>query len=156
MSLESLQEKILKQLINQEILLSRLYALFSMQFPQHKDLWEKLSKEEERHAKLIEKLFEATKTGLIFFNEDKIKSQSLTLFITRLEGIIEKAERGEFNLSEAFTCAVDYESSLIEKNAFLRFVPLRNKAKETLKILQSETIKHAERIKQVQKVSIPK
>ena len=156
MSLESLQEKILKQLINQEVLLSRLYALFSRQFPLYKDLWEKLSKEEERHAKLIEKLFEATKTGVICFSEGKIKTESLAVFITRLEGIIEKAERGELNLSEAFTYAVDYESSLIEKNVFLRFVPLRDKAKGTLKILQSETIKHVERIKHAQKVSIPK
>jgi len=153
MSLDPVQEKILKQLINQEDLLSRLYALFSMQFPQHKEFWGKLSKEEERHAKLIEKLFEATKTGLIFFNEGKTKTYTLTAFITRLEGILEKAERGEFNLSAAFTYAVDYESSLIEKDVFFRFDSLSDKAKGTLKILQAETIKHVERIKLAQKAS---
>ena len=46
MRLKPLQEKILKQLINQEVLLSRLYALFSKQFPQYNELWGKLSKEE--------------------------------------------------------------------------------------------------------------
>ena len=153
MSLEPYQEKIIKQLITQEVLLARLYAFFSRQFPPYKELWGKLSKEEERHAKLIQKLLEATKAGLIFFDEGKIKTYTLTAFITRLEGILEKAERGEFNSSSAFACAVDYESSLIEKNVFSHFDSLSDKAKGTLKILQSETIKHVERIKQAQKES---
>lgn len=156
MSLEPFQEKIIKQLINQEVLLSRLYALFSKQFPQYEELWEKLSKEEERHAKLIEKLFEATKTGVIFFNEGKTKTYTLAAFITRLEGIIEKAERGEFNLSSAFSHAVDYESSLIEKNVFSKFDSLSDKAKGSLKILQSETIKHIKRLISAKEAAISK
>ncbi|MFC1859010.1 ferritin family protein [Thermodesulfobacteriota bacterium] len=156
MSLKPFQEKILKQLIHQEVLLSRLYTLFSRQFPQQKEFWGKLSKEEERHAKLIEKLLEATKTGLIFFNEGKTKTYTLNAFITRLEGIIEKAESGEFDLSSAFAYAVDYESSLIEKNVFSYFDSLSDKAKGTLKILQSETVKHVERIRHAQKASLSK
>ena len=97
MSLEPFQEKILEQLIHQEYLLSKLYAIFSKQFPQYKEFWTKLSKEEDRHAKLIEKLSEAAKTGLIFFDEGKIKTYTLTAFLTRLEGVIEKAERGEIS-----------------------------------------------------------
>jgi len=65
MELEPYQEKILTQLIDQEVLLSKLYALYSNQFPQYKEFWENLSKEEARHAKLIERLSEATKTGLL-------------------------------------------------------------------------------------------
>jgi Rubrerythrin len=154
MSLKPFQEKILQQLINQEVLLSRLYSIFSKQFPQCKEFWEKLSKEEERHAKLIEKLFEATKTGSIFFDEGKIKTYTLTAFITRLESIIEKAERGEIKYHSAFTYAVDYESSLIEKNVFSHFDSLSNKLKGTLKILQTETINHVERIKNERKAVI--
>jgi len=156
MSLEPYQEEILKQLINQEALLSRLYTLFSRQFPQSEKLWKKLSKEEERHAKLIEKLYEATKTGLIFFNEGKTKTQALAVFIKRLEGIVEKAEKGKINFSEAFAYAIDYESSLIEKNVFLAFDSLSAKAKATLKMLQSETIKHVDRIKLAQESSLSK
>ncbi len=156
MSLEPFQEKILKQLIHQEVLLSRLYGLFSKQFSQHKEFWVKLSKEEARHAKLIEKLSEAAKTGLIFFDEGKIKTYTLSAFLTRLEDIIEKAERGEFNLSSAFAYAIDYESSLIEKNVFSHFDSLSDKAKGTLKILQSETIKHVKQIKNAQQASLSK
>ena len=154
MSLEPNEKKLLKQLIHQEVLLSKLYALFSRQFPKHKEFWVKLSKEESRHAKLLEKLFEATKTGAIFFDEEKIETYQLDTFLTRLEGIIDKAEREEFNLTSALACAVNYETSLIERNIFSYFDSLGDKAKGTLTILQSETMKHIEWIKRVQTVFI--
>jgi hypothetical protein len=151
MSLKPFQEKILQQFMHQERLLSRLYTLFSKQFSQHKAFWQKLSKEEERHAKLIEKLFAATKTGSVVFDEGKIKTYTLAAFITRLEGIVEKAERAEFTISSAFSYAVDYESSLIEKNVFSHFDSLSDKVKNTLKILQTETINHVDRIRNAKK-----
>jgi len=67
MGLKPYQEKIIQQMVTQEKLLSRLYTLFAQQFPNHAEFWGKLSKEEENHAKLIEKLREAEKKGLIFF-----------------------------------------------------------------------------------------
>jgi len=69
------------------------------------------------------------------FRKKSRHANTLTAFITRLEGLIEKAERGEFDLSSAFAYAVDYESSLIEKNVFSRFDSLSAKAKGTLKML---------------------
>lgn len=156
MSLKPFQEKILKKLINQEAMLSDLYAVFSEQFPQHKEFWGKLSKEEEGHAQLIEKLYEAAKAGKIYFDEGKIKTYTLDAFITRLEGILGKAKRGDFNYTSAFSYAVDYESSLIEKNVFTHFDSMSNKVKGTLNILQTETIKHVERIKNAGKAVIAK
>ena len=154
MSIKPFQEKIIQQLINQEALLSRLYSLFSKQFPQYKEFWEKLSKEEERHAKLVEKLFEATKSGSIVFDEGKIKTYTLAAYITRLESIVEKAERGELTPVLAFSHAVDYESSLIEKNVFTHFDSLSDKIKGTLMILKTETIDHVERIKNAKKTVV--
>ncbi len=151
MSLKPFQEKILEQLITQEKTLSKLYALFSEQFLQHKDFFTKMSMEEDRHAKLIEKLLEAAEKGIIFFDEGKIKTYTLTAFLSRLEELVEKAERGEFTPVTAFACAVDYESSLIEKKVFSHFDSLNEKSKGTLKILQSETLNHIERFRNAQK-----
>ena len=147
MSLKPFQEKILEQLIEQEDLLSKLYTIFSEQFPEHKEFWGKLSQEENRHAKLITRLYQASQKGTIVFDEGKIRTYTLTAFITRLKGIIEKAERGEFTDASAFSYAVDYESSLIEKNVFSHFDSLSTKIKGTLDILRSETINHVKRIK---------
>lgn len=151
MELKPHQEKIIKQLITQEKMLSNLYTIFSKQFPEYSKIWEKLSKEEQRHARLIQKLFDAAKRGKIFFDEGKMKTFTLEAFISRMEGILQKAENGEFTMETALVCAVDYENSLIEKNIFTHFDSLSDKVKGTLKILQSETIEHVGFIKEIQK-----
>ena len=150
MDLNPFQEKILKQLISQERMLSELYGYFAKQFPQYKKFWEKLSREEEQHARIVQKLFNAVKKEKVFFDEGKIKTYTLDVFITRLDGILQKAKNQEFTLSTAIACAVDYETSLIEKNIFSHFDSLNDKVRQTLKILQSETLKHIESIKRVQ------
>ncbi len=152
MSLKPFQENIILQLINQEKTLARLYALFSEQFPDYQEFWIKLSREEERHARLIQKLFDAAKRGKIFFDEGKMKTYTLDAFTARLKSIFEKAEKGEFTVVSAFVCAVDYETSLIEKNIFTHFDSLSDKVKTTLKILQSETLNHVERVREAQKL----
>jgi hypothetical protein len=151
MELKVHQEKIIKQLIMQEEMLSKLYGHFSVQFPEYSKFWDGLSKEEYRHARLIQKLLVAAKRGKIIFDEGKITTYTLNAFISRLEQILQKAENVEYNIKTALICAVDYENSLIEKNVFTHFDSLSDKVKGTLKILHSETIDHIESIKKVQK-----
>jgi len=150
-SLEPYQEKIIQQMVVQEKLLSRMYALFAQQFPEYAGFWGKLSKEEETHSKLIEKLWEAGKKGLVFFDEGRVTTYTLDLLIGRLEELVEKAEKRGFDLPAAFAHAVDYESALIEKNVFTHFDSLNEKVKGSLKRLQDETLKHVERIRHMQK-----
>ena len=151
MSLQAYEEKIIRQLIHQEKLLARLYATFSKQFSQYQEFWFKLSKEEQKHSKLVEKLLEAVKNEKVHFNEGKIKTYTLNAFITRLEDILIKAEAGEFSLTSALAIASDYESSLIEKNVFQHFDSLSDKIKSKLEILHSETQKHANQIRNAKK-----
>ena len=151
MRLNPNQEKIIQQLIAQERLLSKLYAVFANKFPTHANFWTQLSQEEENHARLIEKLRQAEQKGLIFFEESKINIHSLKLFIDNLEKLIKKVGESELTLRSACTYAVDYETALIEKNVFTHFVPANAKVKNTLNILQSETLKHVERMKDMHK-----
>ncbi len=155
MALNPFQETILEQMITQEKLLARLYAVFAEQFPPYHDFWRELSREEVSHAKILEKLLQAAKKGIVLFDEGKTTSNTLSIFIKGLEGIIQKAERGECTLSTAFAYSVDYETSLIEKNVFSRFHSLHDKTRAALNTLQSETMQHAERIKNQQKMLKP-
>jgi len=150
MELKAHQEKIIKQLITQEEMLSKLYGHFSQQFPEYSQFWNQLSKEEHRHARLIQKLFDAAKKGKIFFDEGKITTYTLNAFVSRLEQILQKAVKGEYDIKTALVCAMDYENSLIEKNIFTHFDSLSDKVKSILEILHSETIDHVESIRKVQ------
>lgn len=151
MNLNPNKEKIIQQLITQEKLLSKLYAIFADKFPTHADFWTKLSREEENHARLVEKLRQAEQKGLVFFEEGKINIYSLKTFIDNLEKLVQKLEESELTLRSAYAYAVDYETALIEQNVFTHFVPGNAKVKNALKILQSETLKHIERMKDMRK-----
>ena len=145
------QEKILQQFHRQENLLSELYSIFATQFPAYKDFWAKLSIEENKHAKLVEKLGQASRKGVVLFDEGSIKTFALDTFLKRLETIVERANKGEINIGAAFTFAADYETSLIEKNVFTRFGALTEKSKGVLLLLNAETLEHVERVKKMQK-----
>jgi len=123
MSSKPYQEKIIQQMVTQENLLSRLYALFAQQFPEYAEFWGKLSTEEETHSKLIEKLWEIEKKGLVFFDEGRVKTNTLNLIIGRLEEIVGKAEKCGFDLPAAFACALDYIGSHRKRGFYtFRFV----------------------------------
>jgi len=76
---------------------------------------------------------------------------ALDTFISRLEKLIEAAEKGEINARQAFTIASDYETSLIEKDVFKRFNAFTDKSKTVLLKLNSETQEHIERVNRMQK-----
>lgn len=151
MNVKPHQERILQQYQRQETLLSLLYSVFARQFPEYGEFWRRLSLEEDKHARLVEKLSRAAAKGVVLFDEGKIKSFALDTFIKRLETLIEKAEKGEIKALSAFSVAADFETSLIEKNVFSRFGALSEKSKKVLDSLNSETLEHIERVKKVQK-----
>jgi hypothetical protein len=151
MSLKPYQEKIIQQMIDQERLLSKIYALFADKFPQYNEFWMELSKEEERHAGLIEKLQEAEKKGLVFFDEGKTRSITLTAFITYLENQYQRALQKEYGITAAFSCAFDLEQALIEKDVFTRFDSITEKTRGTMNRLKTETNNHLEKIRQMRK-----
>lgn len=146
MELKAYQEKIIRQLIEQEKMLSELYAVFARQFPKNEKFFMYLSKEENRHAKLIEKLYEAAKDDKVIFDEGKMKTCTLDAFIKRLQVILTKAKNKEYDLAGALVCVADYETSLIEKNIFTHFESINEKVNSTLKRLHSETLNHVDRV----------
>jgi esterase/lipase superfamily enzyme len=92
----------------------RLQMVDTRSSSEYSQFWNQLSKEEHRHARLIQKIFDAAKKGKIFFDEGKITTYTLNAFVLRLEQILQKAVKGEYDIKTALVCAMDYENSLIE------------------------------------------
>lgn len=150
MVLKDSQQEILHKLIRQEQLLSELYGIFAEQFPQYSDFWKGLSDEEKRHTMLIQKLADAVGKGQVLFEEGRITITSLNTLILRLEAVLQKAQNGGYSLAAALICAIDYETSLIEKNIFSHFDSQNKKVNAALKTLQAETQDHVASIRKVQ------
>lgn len=148
MALKPYQEKIIQQMIDQERLLSELYSLFAKEFPEYSAFWTELSEEEKRHVKLVEKLGEAEKKGMVLFDEGKVKTYTLSTFIAYLEKQLQRARDKEFSIAAAFSCAHDLEQSLIEKEVFTRFDSIKEMNRSVLNKLREDTKNHAEKLRQ--------
>lgn len=151
MVLSPAQSQMFDQLVLQEEKISELYHIFSNQFPEHASFWKELSIAELRHANLLKKLKEATQKDQTIFDEGSITLITLNAYLDRLDEVVQKAKKGKFNLQTALSCAVDYESSLVEKRVFSFFDTPNEKFKEVLEALQSETEDHVEFIRNIQR-----
>lgn len=151
MALNPAQNQIFDLLVHQEEMISELYDIFSKQFPEHASFWKELSLAETRHAELLSKFRESTTKEQITFDEGKITITTLNAYLVRLNEVLDKAKKGQFTIQTALSCAVDYESSLVEKKIFSLFDSPDDRVKKVLGILQEETEKHVEYIKNIQR-----
>ncbi|MBI9084424.1 MAG: hemerythrin family protein [Desulfobacterales bacterium] len=150
MGLKDYQNKIIRQFQTQELLLADLYTEFGRRFPEDRDFWDQLVREETMHARLIEKLHDVVKKGSMIFDEGKVKTYTLTAMIERIEALVQGARRGDLNnRREALAQALDLESALIEKGVFTHFEPMTDNARAVLKRLNSETLDHVVRVRRM-------
>ena len=145
------KNEIFNLLVHQEEMISELYDIFSKQFPEHASFWKELSLAETRHAELLNKFRESSIQEQTVFDEGKITITTLNAYLVRLNEVLDKAKKGEFTIQTALSCAVDYESSLVEKKVFSLFDSPDDKVKKVLEILQEETEMHVEYIKNIQR-----
>lgn len=129
----------------QELLLAKLYKIFAVQFPDHKNFWQDLAKDELQHAGWIKQFYQAEKKDLIAFSEGKVNAYAMNTFIENLEKIIQRAENGEINLKMAISYTLDFERSLIEKNVFSHFEIIDKKLAGIMTKLESETRRHVKK-----------
>ncbi len=147
--LKDYQEKIIALLIKQEVVMATLYDKFAERFPAQKDFWQKLAKEERKHAAWLEQLYDAIQKSVVLFEEGKVKYYAMDTFIEWVEGAIAKVDAGEINEQQAFFLSRDMERSLIEKNVFSHFEGVSDKAKGVLKFLVDQTEGHVQLVEEM-------
>lgn len=142
--LKPYQDKIIDLMLRQETLLATLYRIFAQKFPEYEKLWHKLAREEEKHAGWIEQLHVASEKKVVHFREGRVKPSHLETFVLNIEKKIKQAETDGFNARQALLCTIDLERNLIEKEVFLHFVGITEKARNVMTSLAQETKKHQE------------
>ena len=145
----TLEEKsIIKLFENNELDISRLYALYSKNIPGHADFWRQLSQEEIAHAKAIAKAFEDAGKGDDHFKENNF-TRGIIKYISDFvsEKTIE-AENDPPAHGKALETALRVEQSMLEKKCFDIFIPTDESLKEVLKKLNRETEKHVASLRQ--------
>ena len=104
-----------------ELTIAALYDQFALNLPQAADDWQTFVKEEQLHAKWIDKLHQYLKAGKLSFEQTKFTTQSVKTAISYIENQIEKNKKDKPGLRQSLTIAIDIEKSLLESAFFKVF-----------------------------------
>lgn len=141
-------DRLLKAMIDHERVISRLYSVYAKRFPDYKDFWSNLSREETEHAACLDFLGQKVKDGSGLIVVERFSLAALDASIKYVESLIEKASDADFELINALSLAFHLEEAMIEKDYFEAFEGDSPQVVRVLDLLAAETRKHSLKIKE--------
>ncbi len=137
---------ILESLARNEEAIAEPYGIYAGEFPQYKEFWLDLIKEENEHAGWIRQLVSNTEGDDAGINEGRFNEAALQTYHKYLEGEVDRAKRQTISLKDALTAALYVEKSLIESRVFDIFPCYSEELKKVLMGLKRATEQHLGRV----------
>jgi rubrerythrin len=135
-------------LAENEMLISRIYRVFSERFPDCRDFWEKMAEEEIQHADMIRAVVPEVKEGTVRFKEQHLDETSVGMFRDYLKVSLASAGERDIPLKDAFETALAIEHDLIERSFFDLFEADTGELNLIFEGLASSTREHHRRLVQ--------
>jgi hypothetical protein len=120
-SLKPYQGKIIVLLTRQELLIAEIYRFFAGLYPETREFWDNLSREQMDYASWMEYLYKKAQSGSVQFSDDKIRTYTIESFLKYLEDNLARVKEKAPALQGAFSLALAIENSLIVRRAFDHF-----------------------------------
>jgi rubrerythrin len=140
--------EMIEALAENEMLVSRLYRVFSEWFPDHRDFWGEMAEEEAQHANMIRSLSQDVREGAVRFKEDALDTTSAQMFHDYLKFSLARTLEQGISLEDAFETALAIEHDLIEKGFFTRFQAKTEDLALIFEGLMSSTREHHRRLEE--------
>lgn len=135
-------------LAENEMVISRLYGVFSERFPEYRDFWEKMAEEELQHADMIRSVVQDVKEGTVRFKAQLFDETSVGMFRDYLKFSLARAGEQDIPLKDAFETALAIEHDLLERSFFDLFETDAGELMLVLEGLASSTREHHRRLVQ--------
>jgi hypothetical protein len=145
--LEENQIKILMGMHELEQSLAEMYALFLEKFPEYKNLWSVLIKEELGHAEAVQKLYRLIYKRDAAFSEGTTKLSAIESIIDYVKKNCEIGRQDALTVEQALELSYDIEKSMIAKNIFQHF-KVRLEETSMLKKLRMDSAHHAQLVQE--------
>ncbi len=143
----------IEALAENEMMISRIYRVFSEKFPEYRDFWEKLAREEVQHADMIRSVVPEVKEGTVRFRAERVDATSASMFRDYLKASLARAREDGFLLKDAFETALAIEYDLIERSYFHLFEAETGELMLIFDGLTSSTREHHRRLLEAVKKS---
>ncbi len=135
-------------LAENEMVISRIYKVFSERFPEYHDFWETMAEEEIQHADLIRSVVPEVKEGAVRFRAQRLDETSVGMFRDYLKFSLACAREQDIPLKDAFETALAIEHDLIERSFFDLFEADTGELRLVFEGLASSTREHHRRLVQ--------
>ena len=133
---------ILDLLIKHELTIKRLYVLFAAVFTGHRELWERLVADEQRHADSLAAL-RSDPTAVRWLTEQtRVRPAAIRSSIQYVETQAARAHQGGLSQLQALAIAKDLEGALLEKELSRLSAAAPGETGATLAGLVGETERH--------------
>ena len=147
MDLNSDQKELVKLFVRQELLIGKLYKLFSYRYPEYKVFWTEMAKEEHLHASWIKRLSEGDTTDKFKFSQGELRSNDLASSIESIEILFSGVKNNrEFSINQAVSLALHLEKALWEKKVFQCFEGDSDEVRRIMDTLNLEQEFHIKKI----------
>jgi len=135
-------------LAENEMVISRIYSVFSERFPDYHDFWEAMAAEEIQHAEMIRSVVPDVKEGTVRFKAQSLDDTSVGMFRDYLKFSLARAREQDIPLRDAFETALAIEHDLIERSFFDLFEADTTERMLVFEGLASSTREHHRRLVQ--------
>ncbi len=133
---------VLELLAEHELVLKKLYTIYTSIFKDHEAIWRKLADDEQNHADWLMSLRPYPSIIRWLDNESNLKPQSISNSIRYVEDQIQKAMEGGITYMQALSTARDLESALIERQFSRMKAAAPDEIAKVMARLCQETEKH--------------
>ena len=144
--LKPYQSKIIILLTQQELLVADLYRFFASLYPDLREFWNDIAKEQMEHATWVEYLYKKAQEGAVYFSEEKIRTYTVESFIKYLQDNLARVKEKAPTPSAAFSLALNIENSLLIKRVFERFQSADRELSNLLLSLREKKVDHRKRL----------
>jgi rubrerythrin len=146
--LKMYQGKMILLFNRQELLIAEMYRFFASLFPETREFWTDLCREELEHAEWVEYLYKKTQTDSVIFYEKKLRSYTVESFVKYLEDNLAKVKDKAPTLEAAFSLALNIENSLLVQRVFDHFQSSDEGTSILLRRLQSRMKDHRKHVEE--------
>jgi len=141
------QKELVDLFVQQELLIGKLYKVFSYRYPEYKVFWTGMASEEHLHASWIKRLAVRDTTDKFRFSQGELRLNSLAASIASLEGLISGVKKNkEFSITQAVSLSLHLEKALWEKKVFQCFEGDSDEVRKVMDKLDVEQKIHIKKI----------
>lgn len=138
-----MNKSIVEQLADNEMMVHDVYAHYAQIFPDLKEFWEHIAKEETGHYQMLMDLNKKAQEGLVHIDQNRFKTEAVEFVKKYLQEKIAEQNPG---LDIALANAKNIENSLLEKDTFEIFETDSAELKNVLDHLRLETEEHLKEV----------